>query len=73
MTVSLESDAVALFVALTSSVYGRFDRNGVLLVPAELQRLRFVAWEDFDLAAFKAGLDVQGVNVASARVTTGSA
>ena len=68
VAITLEADAVALFVMLTSSVYGRFDRNGVLLLPHEAQRLRFIAWEDFDLATFEAELDVQGVNVASVRI-----
>jgi hypothetical protein len=63
LSVDLESDAVALFVTLTSSVFGRFDRNGILLLPGEPQRLQFTGWEKFTIGEFRATLGIQGVNV----------
>ena len=43
-TVVLTSNAVALFVMVHSSLRGRFDRNGVLLLPGLSVELAFISW-----------------------------
>ena len=68
VNVTLEADAVALYVTLSSSVLGRFSSNGLLLLPHHPQQLQFTAWEEFDIASFHTTVDVQGVNLAGATV-----
>lgn len=62
--VILTADAVALYVTVSSSVRGRFDKNGVLLRPGVDATFVFLPWgEEPSKAAFAASLSVQGVNI----------
>ena len=73
--VVLTSDHVALFAVVRSSFRGKFDRNGVLLLPGEPQTFRFIPWgadlsstaaeSDFIIPtpAFQASLTLDAVNL----------
>ena len=78
-TVTLAADAVTLYAVVTSSLRGRFDRNGVLLQPGVQTGLMFLPWgqeveagaggdPEEAAAAFCASLTVEAVNLGS--VTT---
>ena len=66
--VNLTADAVALYVTVSSSVRGRFNRNAVLLRPGVETTLAFLPWGVRPSnAAFQASLSVQGVNLGTVK------
>ena len=73
MVVSLRSSVVAAFVTVSSTVQGRFDRNGVTLLPHNLAQLRFLPQhadgplEKMSSDEFQRTLRVDALNLAPAR------
>ena len=67
--VDVETDTVALFVALESPYAGRFNDNGFVLLPNERRTLSFLAAEAVDLADFEATLVVRSYSDVLAPVT----
>ena len=73
-SVALTSDAVALYVTLSSSLRGRFSTNGVLLRPHTPRKLAFLPFElhavgfEFGAANFSSTLSLQAVNLGHFRV-----
>jgi len=55
---TVSSSTVAFFIALETSVPGRFEDNGFHLVSARSKTVRFHGWESFTLADFQRELRV---------------
>lgn len=59
-TVTLQSNATALYVVLTTQSAGRFGENAFMLLPSTPKKVPFITWgPHFDVAAFKQTLRVE--------------
>ena len=60
-TISVTTDAVALFVTFTTLAQGRFSDNAFLLMPGTPKTLLFLPFEGFDFDELKSSLRVEHV------------
>ena len=58
-TVSLSTNATALYVTLTTLANGAFDDNSFLLLPSEPRSVRFLPFDSFDAALLARSLRVE--------------
>ena len=58
-TVTLRSDATALYVTLTTRSAGRFGENAFMLLPNTPKKVPFLPWGQFDLSVFRQTLRVE--------------
>ncbi len=60
------SEAAALYVHITTAIFGQFADSGFHLLPGEERSVGFAAWEEFgpmDAEAFERSLRVHWLNV----------
>lgn len=70
MQVVVRSDAVTLFATVRTSRFGRFNMNGVTLLPGVPETFVFTPWES--VSDLQGTVHVDAVNAASTRSLTQS-
>jgi len=62
VNVTIVSDAITLFVQLSTTIPGHFSENGFLLLPQQLRVVSFSGWQGFDIEELQASLSLQFLN-----------